>query len=185
MTDAITFLGEINFQAARSASSEIEIDVERFFVNYRIDPRFNLQGGLYFTPIGVNNRFLYASAWLMNSIRVPDFFEEELNLFPTHSVGVGVNGAATLKFDVHNESLRNLASMVLSISLAEAPREGSGNAVPTVLVGPVKVLAKRLVLPGYTVHYELRLRNISSDCGCVPTVDVLEAHFAPEDEPEH
>jgi len=98
MTDAITFLGEINFQAARSASSEIEIDVERFFVNYRIDPRFNLQGGLYFTPIGVNNRFLYASAWLMNSIRVPDFFEEELNLFPTHSVGVGVNG----EFEVGN-----------------------------------------------------------------------------------
>ena len=93
--------------------------------------------------------------------------------------------SATLKFDVHNESLRNLASMVLSISLVEAPRDGSVDAVPTVLVGPVKVLATRLLLPGYTVHYELRLRNISSDCGCVPTVDVLEARFEPEDEPEH
>lgn len=28
----------------------------------------------------------------MNSIQVPDFFEEELNLFPTHSIGVAAHG---------------------------------------------------------------------------------------------
>jgi len=67
-------------------------NVERFFVNYRVNPRFNVQAGLFFTPIGYNNRFLYARAWLMNSIQVPDFFEEELNLFPTHSIGVAVHG---------------------------------------------------------------------------------------------
>jgi hypothetical protein len=97
MTEAMTFLGEINFQAARGGSSEIEIDVERFFVNFQIDPRFNLQGGLFFTPIGYNNRFLYARAWLMNSIQVPDFFEEELNLFPTHSIGVAAHGEFALR----------------------------------------------------------------------------------------
>jgi len=92
MTEAITFLGEINFQTGRGGSSEIDVDIERFFVNFQIDQRFNLQGGLFFTPIGYNNRFLYARAWLMNSIQVPDFFEEELNLFPTHSVGVAAHG---------------------------------------------------------------------------------------------
>ena len=97
MTEAMTFLGEVNFQTGRGGSSEIEIDVERFFVNYQIDPRFNLQGGLFFTPIGYNNRFLYARAWLMNSIQVPDFFEEELNLFPTHSTGVAAHGEFTLR----------------------------------------------------------------------------------------
>ena len=92
MTDDATFLGEINLQTGRGGSSDLELDVERFFVNYRINPRFNVQAGLFFTPIGYNNRFLYARAWLMNSIQVPDFFEEELNLFPTHSIGVAVHG---------------------------------------------------------------------------------------------
>jgi hypothetical protein len=97
MTEAVTFLGEINFQTGRGGSSEIEVDVERFFVNYQIDPQFNLQAGLFFTPIGYNNRFLYARAWLMNSIQIPDFFEEELNLFPTHSIGVAAHGELALR----------------------------------------------------------------------------------------
>ena len=97
MTDNATFLGEINLQTGRGGSSDLELDVERFFVNYRIDPRFNVQAGLFFTPIGYNNRFLYARAWLMNSIQVPDFFEEELNLFPTHSIGVAAHGAVRLR----------------------------------------------------------------------------------------
>ena len=92
MTDDVTFLGEVNLQTGRGGSSDLELDVERFFVNYRVDPRFNVQAGLFFTPIGYNNRFLYARAWLMNSIQVPDFFEEELNLFPTHSIGVTAHG---------------------------------------------------------------------------------------------
>jgi hypothetical protein len=92
MSDNFTFLGEMNLQTGRGGSSDLSVDVERFFVDYRIDPRFSLQAGLFFTPIGYNNRFLYARAWLMNSIQVPDFFEEELNLFPTHSVGVNVHG---------------------------------------------------------------------------------------------
>lgn len=97
MTEAMTFLGEVNFQAARGGSSVIDLDVERLFVNYEIDPRFNLQAGLFFTPIGYNNRFLYARAWLMNSIQVPDFFEEELNLFPTHSIGVAAHGEFAMR----------------------------------------------------------------------------------------
>ena len=51
MDDNFTFLGEINLQAARGGSDEIELDVERFFIDYRIDPRINLQAGLFFTPI--------------------------------------------------------------------------------------------------------------------------------------
>ncbi len=96
MNEKLTFLGEVNLQAGRGVSNEIELDVERFFVDYKIDERFNLQAGLFFTPIGYNNRFLSARAWLMNSIQVPDFFEEELNLIPTHSVGVAAYGGFAL-----------------------------------------------------------------------------------------
>jgi hypothetical protein len=96
MSENLTFLGEVNLQAARGASNSIDLDVERFFVDYKFGPRFNLQAGLYFTPIGYNNRFLYARAWLMNSIQVPDFFEEELNLIPTHTIGVAGYGSFAL-----------------------------------------------------------------------------------------
>ncbi|MGH9389310.1 MAG: hypothetical protein ACRD1Z_06815, partial [Vicinamibacteria bacterium] len=96
MTEALSFIGEVNLQTGRGGSNEIEIDVERFFVDYLIDPKFNLQAGLFFTPIGYNNRFLYARAWLMNSIQVPDFYEEELNLVPTHSIGVLAHGEFSL-----------------------------------------------------------------------------------------
>lgn len=96
MTEELSFIGEVNLQAGRGVSNEIEIDVERFFVDYLIDPKFNLQAGLFFTPIGYNNRFLYARAWLMNSIQIPDFYEEELNLVPTHSIGVLAHGEISL-----------------------------------------------------------------------------------------
>jgi hypothetical protein len=99
MTEALAFVGEVNLQAGRGVSNEIEIDVERFFVDYIIDPKFNIQAGLFFTPIGYNNRFLYARAWLMNSIQIPDFYEEELNLVPTHTIGVLAHGEFKLSGD--------------------------------------------------------------------------------------
>lgn len=52
MTDDLTFLGELNLQSARGGSGDIDVDVERFFVDYRLHPKLNLQAGLFFTPIG-------------------------------------------------------------------------------------------------------------------------------------
>jgi len=97
MTEKLTFLGEVNFQAGRGSSNALDLDVERLLVDYKLTNHFAVQGGLFFTPIGYNNRFLYARAWLMNSIQVPDFYEEELNLVPTHSVGVVGNGTVMLR----------------------------------------------------------------------------------------
>lgn len=97
MSDELRFLGEVNLQAARGGSSEIELDVERMFVDYSLSDLLNVQAGLYFTPIGYFNRFLYSRAWLMNSVQVPDLFEEELNLVPTHTVGVSLYGTRHLR----------------------------------------------------------------------------------------
>ncbi len=58
LTEDFTFLTEVNLQTVRGGSSEIEVDVERIFINYDMDPRLNIQAGLYFTPIGYHNRFL-------------------------------------------------------------------------------------------------------------------------------
>jgi hypothetical protein len=99
ITDELTYQGEVNLQAARGLSDEIELDVERSYINYSITELFNVQAGLYFTPIGFQNRNLYARAWLMNTLQIHDFSEEELNLFPTHTVGINAHGLLTTASD--------------------------------------------------------------------------------------
>lgn len=97
LTDRLTFLAELNLQLERGGTTAMEIDPERIFLEYRIHSRFNLQVGQFFTPIGFFNRTLYSRAWLMNSIQIPDLFEEEIGLVPTHSNGVQLFGAFPLR----------------------------------------------------------------------------------------
>jgi hypothetical protein len=92
----IVYLGEINFQVERGQQSEFEVDVERMFLEKRFVEQFNLQAGLFFTPIGYFNRTLYSRAYLMVSAQVPDLFEEELGLVPTHTVGLQMHGQFSL-----------------------------------------------------------------------------------------
>jgi hypothetical protein len=170
MSDVFTFLGEVNLQAARGGNNAIDLDVERFLVDYKIDPRFNLQAGLYFTPIGYNNRFLYARAWLMNSIQVPDFFEEELNLIPTHTVGLAGYGAFPLGGD-------RLLNWTVSVGngRARAPdqavyaRDFSDNKEVTALL--------ELILPGYK---DSRI-GISGWMGGIDSVRLDDPSDAPVD----
>lgn len=92
LTDRLSFLSEVNLQLERGGTTEIGLDMERNFLDYRITDWFNIQVGSFFTPIGFQNRTLYSRAWLMTSIQVPDFTEEELGLIPTHEVGVNFHG---------------------------------------------------------------------------------------------
>jgi hypothetical protein len=92
LTDDFVYLGEINLQVARGQQSEFEVDVERMFIEKRFSSKLNLQAGLFFTPIGYFNRTLYSRAYFMNSVQIPDLFEEELGLIPTHTIGVLLHG---------------------------------------------------------------------------------------------
>jgi hypothetical protein len=92
----IVYLGEINFQVERGQQSEFEVDVERMFLEKRFVQELNLQAGLFFTPVGYFNRTLYSRAYLMVSAQVPDLFEEELGLVPTHTVGAQLHGQFSL-----------------------------------------------------------------------------------------
>lgn len=92
LNDRLSFLSEVNFQLERGGTSDIGLDVERTYLDYRFSNAFNLQVGSFFTPIGFHNRVLYSRAWLMTSVQIPDFDEEELGLVPTHSTGVHVYG---------------------------------------------------------------------------------------------
>jgi hypothetical protein len=92
----VVYLGEINFQVERGQQSAFEVDVERMFLEKRFVQELNVQAGLFFTPIGYFNRTLYSRAFLMVSAQVPDLFEEELGLVPTHTVGAQVHGQFSL-----------------------------------------------------------------------------------------
>jgi hypothetical protein len=92
LDEDLTFQGEVNLQVCRGCSSDFEVDVERMYLNYKLHPLANVQVGLYFTPIGYQNRNLYARAWLMNSVQIHDFTEEELGLVPTHTTGAMLHG---------------------------------------------------------------------------------------------
>ncbi len=92
LNDQLSMMAEVNLQLERGGSSDIGLDVERVFLDYRISNRFNIQVGSFFTPIGFHNRTLYSRAWLQYSIQVPDFDEEELGLVPNHSTGIHVYG---------------------------------------------------------------------------------------------
>lgn len=96
LNEHLTFQSEVNLQTCRGCSNELDLDVERMYLNYAIHPLFNFQMGLFFTPIGYQNRNLYARAWLMNSVQIHDFTEEELGLVPTHTIGAMVHGTLAL-----------------------------------------------------------------------------------------
>ncbi len=92
LTDHLSFFSEVNLQLERGGTSEIGLDMERNFLDYKIYDWLNLQVGTFFTPLGFHNRTLYSRAWLMYSVQIPDFDEEELGLLPTHSTGVNIYG---------------------------------------------------------------------------------------------
>jgi hypothetical protein len=92
LSESLVYLAEVNLQVERGQSTEFEFDVERMFFRKAFKPTFNVQAGLFFTPIGYFNRNLYSRAWMMVSAQVPDLFEEELGLIPTHTVGIQIDG---------------------------------------------------------------------------------------------
>ena len=84
-----------------------------------------------------------------------------------------------LKFDVTNASSKRLTDLLLEISITEkssdpvlAPRR--------TLVRPFKVRGNVVLESGYTINYEMLLRQFSSDCECVANVDVLSVRSLPD-----
>ena len=158
LTEDFTFLTEVNLQTVRGGSSEIEFDVERIFINYDMDPRLNIQAGLYFTPIGYHNRFLYSRAWLMDSIQVPDLFEEDSNLVPTHSIGVMAHGTFDFLGDnalKYTFSIANGRPSVPNSAIYARDYENSGKEVSGVLEWTVPMFNQsRIGLSGWTDSIE-------------------------------
>ena len=82
-----------------------------------------------------------------------------------------------LKFDVVNSATAPLIDLVLEISVLEKPaRKGlSGRAI----VRPFRVRGDVILQAGHAINYEMLLRNLSSDCRCPATVNVVSVLWLP------
>jgi hypothetical protein len=83
--------------------------------------------------------------------------------------------SAILRFDVVNESSNRVTDFVLEISILEKPRATGAPIRPRVLVRPFTIQGAVVLESGYTMNYEMVLRNLSSDCSCRVIVEVLSA----------
>jgi hypothetical protein len=83
--------------------------------------------------------------------------------------------STVLKFDVFNGGSTPVTNLILEISILEKPalNELPGKA----LVRPFKIRGNVVLQAGYTINYEMLLRNLSSDCRCIANVDVVSVHW--------
>jgi hypothetical protein len=79
--------------------------------------------------------------------------------------------AAVLKFELFNSSGAPLTAIVLGISISEKP-EDDGSPVRT-LVRQFHVRPDIVLNPGYTMDFEMLLRNLPADCACTAHVEVV------------
>jgi hypothetical protein len=88
--------------------------------------------------------------------------------------------SAILKFDVVNASPKRQTDLLLEISITEAPAPDPVLAPGRVLVHPFKIRGNFVVEAGYTINYQMLLRNLSADCDCVAHVVVLSVRALPD-----
>ena len=80
-----------------------------------------------------------------------------------------------LKFDIVNTASTGVDDLTFEVSLLKKADEVTPIAPQRVIAGPYVIHMKVVLESDYSVSYELRLRDISSDCKCVANVDVLSA----------
>jgi hypothetical protein len=83
--------------------------------------------------------------------------------------------SAILKFDVFNDASVPLADVVMRISFLKKRLPGASETPDRVVVGPVTIRLGQTLQAGFAVSYQMLFRNLSSDCGCSPRVEILSA----------
>jgi hypothetical protein len=103
---------------------------------------------------------------------------EHVRLEPARAMNV--LPSSVLKFDLFNVSANRLTDMVLEITIVERPERDRAVGGRRVLVGPFIIRGSEVLESGYTINYEMLLRNFSPDCSCVANVDVLSVRALPD-----
>jgi hypothetical protein len=86
--------------------------------------------------------------------------------------------SAVLKFEMANEGPQPVTDTLVEIVITEQQRGESEALNPKTIVGPVTIEGKNIIEAGYTLEYQMLLRNLSAECECVANVAVLSARAA-------
>lgn len=91
---------------------------------------------------------------------------------------------ATLAFDMLNDGTTRVTNIVLAISVTESRPSEQVEPSEHVVVGPFTIREKVVLQPGYSMEYELRLRNLAAtNCSCKGRVEVVSVETVPESRP--
>jgi hypothetical protein len=91
--------------------------------------------------------------------------------------------ASLLKFDMMNDGDLRVTDVRIQIAIVQKERLAADRTPPRVIVGPFTISGHATIEAGYTVNYEMLLRNLSYDCECQPDVRVVSARPLMEPEP--
>jgi hypothetical protein len=85
-----------------------------------------------------------------------------------------------VKFHTSNDGPAAIEHVVFAISIVARSASRRIGVRPRVLAGPFVIRARVGIKPGFTVDYEIGLRDVSVACGCNPDVRVISVR--PHDE---
>jgi hypothetical protein len=83
--------------------------------------------------------------------------------------------SAVLKFDMLNDGGSKVTDIVIQIAMLERPRGEHEPSSRRFVVNPFMIRGSVTLEAGYTMNYEMLLRNLSANCACVPNVVVISA----------
>jgi hypothetical protein len=91
--------------------------------------------------------------------------------------------SAVLKFDLVNQGFVTVSDVSLEVTIFErSSTDAEVFAPPRVVAGPFTIRGDVDLRAGYTVNYEMLLRNMSADCDCVANVAIVGGRAALSDE---
>ena len=76
-----------------------------------------------------------------------------------------------LKFDLVNDGLVTATDVMLEVAIRE--RSTNAEVAPQVVAGPFVIRGRVDLQAGYTLNYEMLLRNLPPDCSCVADVAIV------------
>lgn len=93
------------------------------------------------------------------------------------------SASSTLKFEMLNDGASRLRNIVVEVSVVKRAGTDESNRPADVVVRPFIVRENVVLLPGYSIEYEMRFQNLAPDCDCVPRVDVVSVEALAESDP--
>ena len=83
--------------------------------------------------------------------------------------------AVLLKFDLLNESESRVTDLLIEVTVVERTPTPADPTRSRAIAGPFTVQGHVTVEPGYTMQFDMLLKNLRPDCDCSATVRVVSA----------